>query len=274
MESIRLHDPRKYNISKGILIAMFLNLALGIKAQNDDAIYTVVSMMKVTPDNTDSYISMESELWKPIHQELLAQEKILGWYFYSVEYTGTGDEYNYVTVTHYDGSENANQTGYRDAVQKVYPDKNPEEFFRNTVKNRDMVYSRMLEWVMQSLPEEQGDPAGFAVVNYMKVPTGMNERFLQIRRDYVKPVFDQAVKEGKVAGWGLWQLRFPSGEDMPFNFATGDFYNDFDKIDQNQIGEVYQQVHQEKDMNEILKEMNETKSMVKRELWRLIDYVR
>ena len=60
-----------------------------------------------------------------------------------------------------------------------------------------MVYSRMLEWVMQSLPEERGEPAGFAVVNYMKVPPGMNGKFLQVRRDYVKPVFDQAVKEGE-----------------------------------------------------------------------------
>jgi hypothetical protein len=254
-------------------MSLFLMLSFTADAQDEEPIYTITSLMKVKQGDGDKYLQVEQDYWKPIHQELVKQGKILGWYLYSVQYTGSGDEYNYATVTHYRGSSNFNNFNI-DLVSKVHPDKKWEDISRETTESRDLVTTKMLQWQLQSFPAEQRDPSKLVVVNYMKIPQGMAGEFGALRRDYVKPAFDHLVMEGKSEGWGMWSVMFPSGADVPYDAVSADFYNDFDNIGTNGLYPLIRELNKDKDMDALMQRMNATRIATKRELWQLVDYAR
>ena len=54
--------------------------------QPDTPIYARLSYMKVAPGQAESYVRMEREVWKPIHEARLRAGIITGWQLYRVEY--------------------------------------------------------------------------------------------------------------------------------------------------------------------------------------------
>src|SRR5210317_1766768 len=82
-----------------VLMSLFFMLSLTAYAQDEEPIYTITSLMKVKQGDGGKYVQVEQDYWKPIHEELVKQGKILGWYLYSIQFTGSGDAYNYATVT-------------------------------------------------------------------------------------------------------------------------------------------------------------------------------
>jgi hypothetical protein len=229
-------------------------------------------MMKVSQGGGPNYVTLEREIWKPIHQELLKQGKITGWYLYRVQYTGTGDEFNYAVVTQYNGSDGLEGMNYGEIIQKVHPSIPVNLIFEQTMNSRDLVSTRLLQWVLQAFPEQQGEPARYAVVNYQRAMPGTN--YFDLRRDFVKPVFDLAIKEGKIAGWGLWTTVFPSGTEIPYNWVSADFYNNMSEIGQYGWQDLLERANPGANIEEIMPKLGSSRSMVKNELWRLIDYVR
>jgi hypothetical protein len=264
--------PQDHILPKLIFVLLIFFGILSESYAQEETTYTTVSLMKVKQGNEGNYISIEREFWKPIHQELVAEGKILGWYLYRIQFTGTGDEYNFVTVTHYRGSENLGGGYSNELFEKIHPNVPLNVILERTQSSRDLVSSRLLEWTLQSIPEGRGEPSKYAVVNYQKSVPGTN--YLALRRDYVKPIFDSAIKEGKVEGWGLWSQMFPSGASMPYNWVSADFYDEFKKIGGYGWQDLLRSLNPDKDVDEIMQQLGESRTMVKRELWQLIDYVR
>ncbi len=264
-------EPQDHILLQLIFVTlMFFGISLNSYAQ-EEPIYTRVDLMKVKQGNAGNYVSIEREFWKPVQQELVDQGKILGWYLYCIQFTGTGDEYNFATVTHYRGSETLGE-GYGDELfEKVHPNVPMNVIFERTQNSRDLVTSRLLEWVIQLIPEGTTEPSRFVVVNYQKSVPGTN--YLALRQDYVKPVFDLALKEGKVSGWGLWFQSFPSGASMPYNWVSADFYDEFEKIGGYGWVDLLRRLNPE-NVEEIMQQLGESRTMEKRELWQLIDYAR
>lgn len=265
---------QKTSILPTLILALliFSGISTTCYSQDDLAIYTNVSMMKVEQGNEGNYVDVERTFWKPVHQELVKQGKIFGWFLYRVQYTGTGDAYNYVTVTQYRGSDHLDGGYSNELFEKVHPNVPASMISEQTMQSRDLVSSRLLEWTLQSFPEEQREPSRYAVVNYQKSTPGGN--YFALRRDHVKPAFDLAVKEGNIEGWGLWATRFPSGNDMPYNWVSADFYNKFDEIGNYGFQDVIKRANPDSNMDEIMPKIGASREMVKSELWELIDYAR
>jgi hypothetical protein len=253
---------------------IFMMFSLDLYSQDEVPIYTIVSFMKVKQGEDHKYVQVEKDYWKPMHDELVKQGKILGWYLYKIQFNGTGDEYNYATVTHYMGTEHIGRIYGSNLIAKVHPGHKWEDIGNATLKSRDMVTTRMLQWQLQSLPDDGRAPSKYAVVNYMKTIPGVRNEFFQLRRDYVKPAFDMALKEGKVEGWGMWRLMFPSGEDMPYDFVSGDFYNDLDQLGNTGLGEHIAKLNPDANLEDLWQKMSASRTMTYRELWELVDYAR
>jgi hypothetical protein len=61
-----------------------------------------VAFMKVEPGKAQDYLRLESELWKPVHQERIRRGHMKSWSLFRVEYPhGADQEYNFVTVNVY-----------------------------------------------------------------------------------------------------------------------------------------------------------------------------
>jgi hypothetical protein len=252
-----------------LFIAMLFMFSLNVYAQEEEDIFYRTTYFKVKPGNGGKFVNIEKELWHPMQQERVKQGHILAWYLFKVKYTGTGDDYNYAAVTTYVGTDHLNNFAVADLFAKVHPDKKIEEL-AVTRELRDLVTHRILRQTLASMPETQGDPRKFMVVNYMRT----NGNYFALRRDYVKPAFDQLVKEGKSAGWIMSNVMFPSGADMPYNNVSVDLYDEFDQIDTNALYPLIEKQNEGKNTDEIFQKLNETRRMAKRELWELIDYAR
>ena len=265
--------PQRTSMPKLILaIIIAYGFSFSAYGQNAQPVYSMVSMMKVPQDGGSDYINLERKIWKPVHQELLKQGKIIGWYLYRVQYAGSGDEFNYVTVTHFVGNESLDDLNYGEIFEVVHPNVPGNIIFEQTMESRELVSSRLLQWNLQSFPEEQREPSRYAVVNYQKSVPGKN--YFALRRDHVKPAFDLAVKEGKIAGWGLWSTMFPGGSGLPYNWVSADFYNKMSEIGQYGWADMIKRANPNENMDKLMPKMGESRMMVRRELWELIDYTR
>lgn len=253
---------------------IFFTISETCLAQEEEPIYTRVSLMKVEQGGGANYVDISRTYWKPIHQELVKQGKILGWYLYRIQYTGTGDEYNYATVTHLRGDDNMDEGLYgADLFTRVHPKMETIELMSKTLESRDLVTSRLLQWTLQSFPDTQREPNRYAVVNYQRSMPGFN--YYALRSDHVKPAFDMAVEEGKIGGWGLWVTIFPRGADLGYNWISVDFYDKFDQI--GGYGWVDLLTRANPDINnidELNSKLQSSRAFVKTELWELVDYAR
>jgi len=104
-----------------------------------EALYIKVDYMKASPENISSYLEVEQQLWKPIHQERFNQGIILGWNFYSVFVGEPYVPYNYIAVNYFDDFEKIDYYMLNDLVQEVYPDKDLNEFYDQTRTSREVV---------------------------------------------------------------------------------------------------------------------------------------
>lgn len=253
---------------------IFFTISETCLAQEEEPIYTRVSFMKVKPAGGANYVDIERTYWKPIHQELVKQGKILGWYLYSIQYTGTGDEYNYATVIHLKGGDNMDEGLYgTDLFTRVHPNVETSELVSKTIESRDLVTSRLLWWTLQSFPDTEREPNRYAVVNYQRSKPGSN--YYALRLDHVKPAFDIAVEEGKMGGWGVWQTFFPRGTDQAYNWVSADFYDKFDQIGGYDWVDLITRANPDiKNIDELLSKLAASRAMVKTELWELVDYAR
>ena len=269
MKNLTRTPNKSISTIMALFIAMLFMLSLNVYAQEEEDIFYRVDMMKVKQENMSKYVNMEKELRHPMHQERVNQGQIIGWYLYRVNFAGTGDDYNFVTITAYKGATFFDRYPNANIFAKVHPDKD-REVLAVTRAFREHVTSRLLRQTLASMPETQGEPSKFMVVNYMKT----NGDYFALRRDYVKPAFDQLVKEGKSAGWIMSNLMFPAGADMPYNNVSVDLYDEFDQIGTNGLFPLIEKQNEGKNTDEIFQKLGETRIIARRELWELIDYAR
>ena len=253
---------------------IFFTISETCLAQEEEPIYTIVGLMKVKQGGEANYVDIERSYWKPIHQELVKQGKILGWYLYRIQFTGTGDEYNYATVTHMKGDYNMDEGMYgADIFTKVHPKVEINEMLSKTLESRDLVSNRLLQWTLRSMPDTQREPNRYAVFNYQRSMPGFN--YYALRANHVKPAFDLALKEGKIGGWGLWVTRFPSGPDLGYNWISADFFDKFDQIGGYGWVDIITRANPDiKNIDELTEKLQSSRTFVKTELWELVDYAR
>ena len=243
---------------------------LGMAQESNPLI--VVDLMKVEPENASSYVEIEQNIWKPIHQERIKKGLIVGWVMYEVMYAGSDDPYNYVTVNVYANPPNL-ENPYQGMVFKdIHPDKDLNAEMEKTAKLRKVTRSQLMSRSNFAYPEGAEGTADYQyiVVNYMKTLPGGN--FMQLEEELAKPVSQQLIKNGNWAGWTVWSNVFPRGSVMESDVVTVDYYPDFSTIGTVNYRGAFEQAHPGKDWSEFTQKVGSSRNMVRSELWKLIDY--
>lgn len=118
-----------------------------VLSQSEESNYLVqVDYMKVTPGKLDEYLEVETEMWKPVHQERIKNGELVSWALYGRQFPyGTDTEYDYVTVNVYRSPEVfIKGTDYNALFSKVYPGKDVSQMLAKTDSSRRLVRGDVL----------------------------------------------------------------------------------------------------------------------------------
>lgn len=258
------------------LIAAFIMSSFIVIAQNTEQSFFIVETMKATPGKSAEYVKAEREVWKRIHQERVKQGLIRGWNLYAVRSpAGASVPYDYVTVTLVDGWKKLeNPWGNMLAVgaEKLLT-KEQLAIANTTGTLRDLTTSTIYYGADYVVGDPKATtPAKYQMINYMKVKDGMTEEYMNMETQLVKPMHIEMMKSGSRAAWGLYGRVF-GGDGLPFDFVTSDFFNKWEDMNASgSYSKILEKVHPKMSMSYFEKRINETRHLVNRELWELIDY--
>ncbi len=229
-------------------------------AQNGQqpTLYLQVDCMKST---SSDYADVETEIWQPMHQEMVNQGKKNTWALYWVLF-GDRSDCDYYTVNTYLGEEQLNDpTSFADVFASVHPGKDWEEVGKKTSASREMIWSELWTWVDGIPPAEHR----FAQVNQMRGHDGTNA--VRKEREIWKPIHQVLTDEGHRAGWGLYSLWTPYGTAMPYNYGTVDFLT---KLGPTPVRAAAKTAHPDMEMSAINQIMEDSRDLVRGETWMLV----
>jgi hypothetical protein len=135
-------------VPAAFLLGTFVNTGVTQQASANPPILEV-ACMKVDPLKNAEYLSLERDIWKPMHQERIKQGRLRSWTVYAVRYpTGTQRECDYRVVNTYNSLADIDRP-LADIVAKVHPNIPMAELGRRTVSARDLVRGELWYQVEQ-----------------------------------------------------------------------------------------------------------------------------
>lgn len=112
--------------------------------------------------------------------------------------------------------------------------------------------------------QNQASPV-FAVVEYMKVKQGDEQKYIDLERDYWKKIHQQRIKNGEIVRWVLYEVRF-AGSNDEYNYVTVALVNDPAKLENPFEGINPGTVLPGENVDRIMQETNESRQLVRRDL--------
>lgn len=241
-----------------LLIAFGILLTPAVTvAQEGQPLYVSVDCMKSTA--TD-YTNVETDIWQPMHQELVNRGKRNSWALYRVQY-GDRSKCDFYTVTTYLGNEQLNvDPAYEDVFEAIHGKKGMAGAMARTLASREHVATEL--WV--ALDRTEMKPHRFAIVNLMYAEDP--DVYERMESSIFKPVHQALVDSGYRAGWGVYALMAPTGTSTSYNYSTVDFVNEIGPVP---MAESLLAAHPDRDL-ETLHEMLELREQVSSETWELV----
>jgi hypothetical protein len=261
--------------SKRLFLGVIMTLlsAATVFSQVDTSLFVVVNFIKVESTNHSTYLDLEQEIWKPMHQERVNREIIAGWFLYAVEFSGSGDEYNYVIITLYDDADKLENPWEADIPGKVHQNMKTAEILERTYETRDIVKSQLCYSIASAprIPLER--PAAYLQVNYMEVDPAKRSEYEQLETEIWFPIHSESIRSGRTAGWSLWSMLFPRGEGLPYQYLTLNAFSEYSYAFELDFSIPFSNIHPEKDYAETAEKTRQSRTIVRSELWDLIDFV-
>ena len=107
-----------------------------------------VDYMKVEPGKEGEYWDVETNIWKPIHQEFIKAGSRVGWSLWGRVFpSGAGLDYQYVTVNYMSDWSKIGTANYTDAISKAHAGKDVDAMSSKTGASRTLVKSELWEVV-------------------------------------------------------------------------------------------------------------------------------
>lgn len=239
------------------VIATTVFLIPGVAFSQDQErppLYVSVDCMKST---TADYATVETDIWQPMHQELVNQGRRNSWALYWVLY-GDRSKCDFYTVTTYLGGEQLNGHPAMDEVFKtVHPDGDFAESMANTWDSRQHVATEL--WL--AVDGTQIKEHRFAVVNKMSADDP--DAYERMEMQVFKPGHQALVDGGHRSGWAMYTLVSPIGTSIPYNYSTVDFVNHLNPVP---MAEAMMSAHPDRDLD-VLQEMLQLRDQVSSKTW-------
>jgi hypothetical protein len=257
------------------ILCFYFILPFDSKGQADKRQYVIVEYLKVNPGMHNNFIRLQKDVWKKVEQEKLKQGKISCWELYEVLYpTGSTAEYDFVMyhkVTGWNAIEGMGE-GNEDIFKKVL---SKEQLALVEKSSEVEVMTKKEIWQVEDKISRADyvPPSKYHLANFMNIANGKWDDYMEMEKTLVKPIHEEQARTGGRAGWTLLALREPDGAARPYQAATFDFFDRWADIGASDLSDFYSQIHPGKSPEYITRQITETRSLIRQEIRKLVDYV-
>jgi hypothetical protein len=262
-----------------LLSFLFLLQHLRSSAQATDQkpVYFSVSYIKVQPDKEGQYRDLLKKYGKKINEYFYKNGFIMGWYMHRVIVpSGTAKEYDYAAVNiSSDFKELLEDTiSIRAVFKKVFPaitDKMFDSIASQYQRVRTVVKREIYVSMTDLNPE--APTTKYVSLDFMKTMPGKDGDYEKMEKETWTPVHKERVNMGVIKDWGVYQKILPSGAKEEYNYVTGQFFDDLSAVADPKYIEAFNKAWPGQDAAKFIQNTESTRTLVKNELWVVIDYV-
>jgi len=116
-----------------------------------------ISFMKVDQGMDEDYLTLEQDIWKPVHEALIKEGIQTSWSVYRQLYpAGNNAEYNYVTINGFSDIRKVSQEppqGWEEILKTIHAGKNVNQIFSSTYDLRKQVRMELWEILEIVIPQ-------------------------------------------------------------------------------------------------------------------------
>jgi hypothetical protein len=270
----KLFGPRLFTFLL-LSLASSLILSISANAQADKRQYVIIEYMKVKPAMRGNFLKLQKEIWKKVEQERVKQGKIKCWELYEVLYpSGSSAEYDYVMYHKVTGWNAIEAIGEgNDEIFKKLLSKEQLAMMDKSDETEQMVKKEIWQVEDKIARADYVPPSKYHLANFMSVADGKWDDYMEMEKTLVKPIHEEQARIGGRAGWSLLALREPDGAARAYQASTMDFFDRWADIGANDLSDFYSQIHPGKSPEYITRQITGTRSLIRQEIRRLVDYV-
>jgi len=235
--------------------------------------FAVMDYMKVVNRFQDKYVASE-QAWKPVHQARIEQEIITGWYLYKVHYAYDDNLYNYATINTYDNFQKLEDPYPRQIIENVHPDLGYDGFEDETEASRVKMRSEMSVLASSAMGSKtMANPSKYLKVAFVQVDEKDKDAYVQMESEVWKGAHQNLIKDGVQDWWALYQLEFPHGSSVDYQFITISAVSEYINLEGLDYWGAYKNAHPNRNFDADMARTLELRSAYRAELWELVDYL-
>lgn len=102
-----------------------------------------IDYMKIPPGQALRYRSLETDLWKPVHQARVDKGYITSWKLYGHHFPGGTSDYQYVTMTEFASLQAMDELHYPELFQEVHGEDYDTSITKETVESRTLTHTNI-----------------------------------------------------------------------------------------------------------------------------------
>lgn len=206
---------------------LFLLLCLAVNLlQAQDEMYVNLWYGQVKNADVERHLELEEKYYSMFHKERIKRGEIVGWDLWQI----TNPDVNEMTTTFIYAHLTTKSTGGGYPSIDKLPGVSASEW-ANVQKEAMGHYLKNYQ-VLLSLkggygPQASGQPADYAVLNYMEVDGYRAAEYEAMELETFMPIHQE---QGTKSGWGLHKVLNHFGAEKPVNYITADFYDKLETI--------------------------------------------
>jgi len=248
-------------VNRALLTIVALTFSFSLSAQYAGA---SLAYVKVKPGKEKEYMELEKTALK-LHQARVEEGIITRWALYRKLYATQSDPYTHILV-HLNDDFNKTQNSFpKELIDANYTKEEQQDFWKVAPATREIVKEEYYDRVTFA---EGDQPYKYLRFIRYSVEQGSGGDFEKLRKELVKPLFDEIVKRGYNAGWSVWS-KDPS--DRRFQYVAVNTFAEYgDWKNSIHIDEVFKAVFPDKDLNEARKAVFSSRTRISEEYWELL----
>lgn len=120
--------------------------------------------------------------------------------------------------------------------------------------------------LLASVSIAEAQETSYAQHDYMKVPSGQAQAYLDLEQELWKPIHRERAQDETIEGWNLYEVVYPAGAERSYDYVTVSFYDAWSRLESPYAEEHLTNAHPNMDPQEIAQRTVQSRSLVRSEV--------